>query len=248
MHLFKSRLFLGLLSFYFLCVAAPAFASFDGAMVAFGISFVIAAVIAIPSGLFCGAAELVGVRHRPPQWIGWGALGLSLVGLAIVLEIGVGKDYREASTGIVTMLMYFTPALMSLALVTLLPAARWRLIATWSITIGVSWGILLQAEQGRTLGPPAGLVGALFGGVSVSMLMWQVAFILGQYQLRRAGIPPVPGPDLRRFISQGLSGAGQVYANPASWLGKLINRGFLWWFGGAVAYYVAIPILAAFGN
>ena len=237
-------------------MAPPAFASFNGAMdVGFGVSFVIAAVIAIPSGLFCGAAELVGVRHRPPQWIGWVALVLSLAGVGIVLGIGIGKYDLQASTAvtfiitnIVTLLVYLIPALMSLALVTLLPAAQWRLMATWSIAIGISWGILFQAQQGTTLGPPAGLVGALFGGASVSMLMWQVAFVLGQRQLRSAGIPPTPGPDLRKLMGKAIDVARQVYSKPPPGFGRLIERGFLWWLGGAVAYYVAIPILAVFGN
>jgi hypothetical protein len=98
------------------------------------------------------------------------------------------------------------------------------------------------------LGPPAGLVGALFGGASVSMLMWQVAFVLGQRQLRKAGIPPTPGPNLPKLMGKAIDVARQVYSKPPPGFGRLIERGFLWWLGGAVAYYVAIPILAAFGN
>jgi hypothetical protein len=168
--------------------------------------FLYAAVIALPSGLFCGAAELIGVLYRPPLWIGWVALGLSLPGLAIVfgmenylLKVGRGFGARTELGSllfmlIVPVLVYCIPALISLALVTLLPAARRRLIAIWSIAIGISWWVLFQAQPGKNPGlyPP----GLIFGGVWVSILIWQGAFVLGQRRLRRRRVPSAPGSQL----------------------------------------------------
>ena len=183
------RFFLGLFFLTLLCAMTPAFASFNGPInIGFGLAFVIAAVIALPSGLLCATAELVGVvgvRQRLPLWLGWTALGLSLTGLVIFL--GGEKYALKTSIAIVTflianivpLLVYLIPALMSLALVILLPAARWRLIASWSIAITVSWGILFQAQQGTHLGPPGEFACVVLGGATVSMLMWQVAFVIG---------------------------------------------------------------------
>ncbi len=198
------RFFLLLLSLTLLCATAPAFASFNGA-IDFGFegSFVIAAVIMLPSALLCGGAELVGVHYRPPLWSGGCAVGVSLGVLAIFLGVLEYSPLAKASQAIFSFLgdravflystllvcVYFLPALISLALVTFLTAARWRLIATWSIALGVGYAIVFKAGHKSYLGSSAGLVGALFGGVSVSMLMWQVAFILGQRQLRSRSIP-----------------------------------------------------------
>jgi hypothetical protein len=284
MHLSKSRFFLVLLSFYLLCVAAPAFASSGEVDIYFLILIVVAffpfVVTTLSAGLLCGAAELIGVLYRPPLWIGWTAVGLSLPGLALVFgmekSLFVILAYLQKSSAtlilfllekIVSGLVYLLPALISLALVTFLPVARRRLIAIWSIAIGISvWGIF-QARQGKHAGYSSQLI---LLNVSVSMLMWQVAFVLGQRQSRSADIPPTPGPDLRRLMGKVVDVGGQVYANPPPWLGRLmvkgvaggrqvyanlplwrgrlIERGVLWWLGGAVAYYVAIPILAAFGH
>ena len=174
--------------------------------------FLYAAVIALPSGLFCGAAELIGVLYRPPLWIGWVALGLSLPGLAIVfgmenylLKVGRGFGARTELGNllfmlIVPVLVYCIPALISLALVTLLPAARRRLIAMWSIAIGISWWALFQAQSGKNLGlyPP----GLIFGGVGVSILIWQGAFVLSQRRLRKIAIPSASGPELDRLMEK----------------------------------------------
>jgi len=139
-----------------------------------------------------------------------------------------------------SLVIFFLPALMSLALVTLLRSPRWRLLATWCISGGVL--ALLGGFQGDEE-----KLGALLGGALVSMLMWHVGFFLGQWQLRKAGIPPTPGPNLRRLIGKTFASGKQFYTHPPVWFGRFIERGFMWWLGGAVAYYVAIPILAAFG-
>ena len=207
------RFFLLLLSLTLLCATTPAFASPNKVIdIVFIMMFLYAAVIALPSGLFCGAAELIGVLYRPPLWIGWVALGLSLPGLAIVfgmenylLKIGRGFGARTELGNllfmlIVPVLVYCIPALISLALVTLLPAARRRLIAMWSIAIGISWWVLFQAQPGKNPGlyPP----GLIFGGVWVSMLIWQVAFALGQRRLRKIAIPSASGPQLDRLMEK----------------------------------------------
>jgi hypothetical protein len=184
----------------------------------FIITYLYAALIALPSGLFCGAAELIGVRHRPPLWIGWAAVGLSLPGLAIVffnieevllfmLNI-LPKSIGELGflllgiivLGLVFGLVYLLPVLISLALVTLLPAARWRLIAIWSIVIGISSWALFQAQQKEIPGLQS--AGFILAGLGVSMLIWQVAFVLGQRRLRKIAIPSAPGPELDRLMEK----------------------------------------------
>jgi len=62
------------------------------------------------------------------------------------------------------------------------------LITTWCIAIGFTWLIVLKAHQSK---PAEDTVGLVLGGALVSMLMWQVAFELGQRESRRAGIASV---------------------------------------------------------
>lgn len=254
------RFFLGILLLSLLWVSTPAWASFNGPIkVGFTFAFLIGFVIATPNALCCGVAELVGVKHRPPLWIGWMALGLGLIGLVGLIlppNLDVVHDSLKANSAIVqriiaayillniwfvySFVIFFLPALMSLALVTLLRSPRWRLLATWCISGGVL--ALLGGFQGDEE-----KLGALLGGALVSMLIWHAAFFLGQWQLRKAGIPPTPGPNLRRLIGKTFQSGRQFYTHPPVWFGRFIERGFMWWLGGAVAYYVAIPILAAFG-
>ena len=269
MTISQFRFFLGILLLSLLWASTPAWASFNGSIITFSFTecFVIGLVIAMPNAVCCGVAELVGVKHRPPLWLGGIALGLGLIGLAeltLMLNPNVVPYGRKAGTASVqriidhirpliffvySLVILFLPALMSFALVTFLRSWLWRLIATWCISVGVfGWlfgGVLgslnrLHAEEEKILV-------TLLGGALVSMLMWHAGFVLGQWQLRKAGIPPTPGPNLPRLMGKTFESGKQFYTNPPVWFGRFIERGFMWWLGGAVAYYMIIPILAAFG-
>lgn len=232
--------------------AAPAQASFGGRLdLGFGFLFVAAAVVSSPGALLCMIAEWVGARRRPPLWVGSAALGLAVCCLLIALRlIGPGGDSG--------LFVIFIPPLMTLALVSLLPAPVWRVIAVWCVAIGVAWLFVLRA---RNPGPSSTTVeglGALLGGALVSMLLWHLGFWLGQRSLRRAGHAPASAPDLPGVLHHAVDGLKQSCAHRPRWISRIgVPSGFFrwleehpglsWWLGGAAVFYAGIAALTAVG-
>jgi len=181
MQKFKFKLLLGLLFLYFLCTVKPAFASYSPVFFGFKYALAFGVLIALPSGLLCATSELIGIRYRPPPWLGWSSLILGVFGLANVLrglERGHGENF---------ILLYFMPTLMSFALVSLLPNARWRLMATWGIAFGLTCMIIFKVHQLKPSDEDT--MGIVLGGALISILIWQIAYVWGQRNLRGAGTP-----------------------------------------------------------
>ena len=175
MHKLKFRLFLGLLFLHFLCTMAPAFASYSKVFFGFKYALVFGVLIALPSGLLCAISELIGIRYRPPPWLGWSTLILVAFGLVNILH-GLESAHRKNF-----ILLYFVPTLMSFALVSLLPNARWRLIATWAIALGITCMIIFKLHQLEPSDEDA--MGIVLGGALISLLIWQIAYTWGQRKL-----------------------------------------------------------------
>ncbi len=164
--------------------ATPALASFNGPLdLGFGFTFTAAALLALPGGLLCALAEFLGTRHRPPLWLGFAALALAACCLLLVLRIiGPGGD-----SGV---FIFPVPPLMSLALVSLLPAPSRRLIATWVVALAVAVLLVIISQHLGSSASQEENLGALLGGGLSSMLPWQIAFILQQRARGRAGLVP----------------------------------------------------------
>ena len=207
----------------------------------FGFAFLAAAILALPGGLLCVLAEVIGARHRPPSWLGILALVLAVCCLLLVFRvIGPGGDRGW--------FIFPVPPLMTLALVSLLPAPRWRLIAVWLVATSLL-GLLAHAFQqlGSATTPAEGL-GVLLGGALSSMLPWQLAFVLQQRAWRRAGRAPPAAPSftlLHEFL-RGAGRAGNSEQGPG--LGVLARRhGLGWWLAGATIFYLGVMGLSVLG-
>jgi hypothetical protein len=234
----------GIAAAMFCLVADPAAASFGGGgylELGFGLAFAAAGVLALPGALLCLLAEWRGARRRPPLLLGVVALGLASYCL---WRVGSWKP-GIGDTGIA---IFVLPPLMTLALVTLVPAPRWRLIAVWCVAVGSLSLVLFKAQEFGSSKNTSEGIGALLGGALVSMLLWQLAFLLGQRSLRRAGIAPAPAPDLQRMLERMADGLKQANENHPEWVDRLAqHQGFLWWLGGAAAFYVGVGVLTAVG-
>lgn len=106
-------------------------------------------------------AEWIGARHRPPLWVGNAALGLAVCCLLIAQRvIGPGGDSGS--------FVVFLPPLMTLALVSLLPAPAWRLMAVWCVAAGGAGIFLLRPPMpDPTSATVQGLRALLLGGATV---------------------------------------------------------------------------------
>ncbi|MBP8297084.1 MAG: hypothetical protein KAX84_13305 [Burkholderiales bacterium] len=222
--------------------AEAARASFNGPIdLGFGTFFVAAAVLALPGALLCALAEWLCARRRPPVWVGIAALGLAVYCLARAL--------RFLPPSVDSGLFIFpAPPLMTFALVSLVPAPRWRRCAVWFVTIGTIW---LGLSRQQLFGPStstAETLGGLLGGALTSLLLWELAFVPGQRALRRAGIAPAAGPDLPSLAARATALRRRISMVRPQWLGRLLKQpGFVWWLGGAALFYVGIAVLSAAG-
>jgi hypothetical protein len=233
--------------------ANPVAASFGGRLdLSPGFFFVGAASVATPGALLCMIAEWVGSRHRPPLWIGNAALGLAVCCLLIAQRvIGPGGDSG--------LFVVFLPPLMTLALVSLLPAPAWRLMAVWCVAAGVAAVFLLRPPvPDPTAATVQGLRALLLGGALVSMLLWHLGFWLGQRSRRRAGFAPASAPDLSRALEFSIDGLKRGYTHGSRWMSQTgasagpfrwlqEHPGFSWWLGGATVFHAGIAALTALG-
>lgn len=199
---------------------APAQASFGGSIkLDPAFVFMVAAVVAMPGAVISLLAETIGARHRPPLWVGGLALGIAVITLLVMLRVvGPGGD-----SGV---LVVFLPPLMSLALVSLVPAPRWCLVAVWCVAIGVAVLLVRVTQAPGAASSADGGYGALYGGALVSMLFWHVGFWLGQRWRRRAGLAPAEAPDLSGAIHVAAAGALTWIALRASALGFANSPGY----------------------
>jgi hypothetical protein len=232
--------------------AAPAQASFNGPFkLDPAFVFMVAAVVAVPGAVISMLAELFGARHRPPRWVGSVALGIAVITLLVMLRV-IGPS---GDSGV---LVVFLPPLMSLALVSLVPAPWWRLVAVWCVAIGVAVLMVLVTRTPEAASSADGGLGALYGGALVSMLLWHLGFWLGQHWRRRAGLAPAEAPDLSGAIRVAADGLKSLDAQRqrldrgastasgfVTWLRG--HPGVKWWLGGAVVFYAGIAALAAAG-
>lgn len=223
--------------------ASAALASFNGPLdIGFGFAFMAGAILALPGGLLCVLAEFLGTRHRPPPWMGFSALGIAACCLLLVFRIiGPGGDSG--------LFIYPVPPLMTLALVSLLPAPSWRLIAVWLIAVGVFALLVFAAQQPGSLSLPKDVLGGLLGGSLSSMLPWQLAFILQQRARRRAGLVSPPPPNftaLRHGLLRTWRAVGPDQPRGLGFLFK--HRGLLWWLGSATTFYLGVMGLAVLGR
>lgn len=221
---------------------ASAWASFNGPIhLGFGVVFVAAAVLALPGAALCALAEWAGVRHRLPAWAGFAALGSAVYCLARALRFL--PPFGDSG-----LFIFPVPPLMTFALVSLVPAPRWRRSAVWCVALGTIW---LGLSRQQLLGPSsstAETLGGLLGGALTSLLLWELAFVLGQRSLRRAGIPPAAGPDLRKFADRAAAFRQRSGRFRPQWFGRLLELpGFAWWLGGAALFYAGIAVFAALG-
>lgn len=142
-----------------------AWASFNGPIdLGFGTVFVAAAALALPGALLCALTEWIGARHRPPAWAGCVALGLAVYCLGRALRFL--PPFGDSG-----LFIFPVPPLMTLALVSLVPAPRWRQCAVWCIAIGTIW---LGLSRQQLLGPStsaAETLGGLLGGALISLLL-----------------------------------------------------------------------------
>ncbi len=232
--------------------AAPAQASFNGPITpdpAF--VFVLAAAVAVPGAVIAMLAELFGAGHRPPRWVGSVALGIAVITLLAMLRV-----IRPSSDNGV--LVVFLPPLMSLALVSLVPAPWWRLGAVWCVAIGVAVLMVLVTRNPEAAPSADAGLGALYGGALVSMLLWHLGFWLGQRWRRHAGLAPAEAPDLSGAIRVAANGLKSLNAQRQRLhLGASTASGFVtwlrghpgvkWWLGGAIVFHAGIAALTTAG-
>jgi len=217
-------------------------ASFGGRLdLSFGFMLVGGLIVALPGGLACLLAEWLGTRRRPPPWVGVCGLALGLLCLGGLLA--------AKPSGMGGALLFPLPPLMTLALVTLLPAPGWRLFAVWCMSTGSLWLIVLVH---RPDGPPAAaeeLLGGLLGGALTHLVLWHLGFLLGQLGRRRASIAPASGPDWHAVLNRAAQGWRRLDARrPAMPPRRHPHPGFYWWLGGAAVFYLAIVMLSALGS
>jgi hypothetical protein len=204
-------------------------ASFNGPLdIGFWPAFGSAAVLAFPGALLCVMAEVIGTRHRPPLWIGLPALALSICCLLLALRIiGPGGDSG--------LFIFPIPPLMTLALVSLLPAPGWRLVAVWAVALGVFALLAFSFGQAGSSSSREDSLGLLMGGASGSMLPWQLAFIFQQRSRRRASHAPPPAPSFKPLFQSLVAATSSGHP------------GLMWWLGSATVFYLSVMGLSALG-
>lgn len=226
----------------FLCLPA-ALASFNGPLnLGFGPVFLIAAVLALPGGLLCALAEVLGSRRQPPLWVGFTALLLAVCSILLALRvIGPGGDSGW--------FVFPVPPLMTLALLAFFPAPYWRLTAVWVVAAGFAGLLVLCGTRQLSSMPTEEGLGALLGGGLSSMAPWQLAFILQQRSRRRSGVAPAPAPEFpgqRRRFNRAVQYLKADDGLRKNWLFK--HPGLSWWLGGAIVFYLVVMALTVLGS
>jgi len=224
-------------------VATPVWASFNGPLnLGYGGMFVGGLVVCVPGGLACFLLEWLCSRRQPPKWVGKAALTLGIASQVALLIAPLD--------GIAGTLLYLLPPVMTLALVTLLPAPAWRLLAVWAVSLG-SIALLVAFAPVDATGPrnrDEELLGALTGGAVTHMALWHLGFLLGQIGRRRAGVAAAHSPDWRAIRDHAAEGLQAIDAAHRPQIATHIfsHPGFYWWLGGTAMFYVATMGMALF--
>jgi hypothetical protein len=223
-------------------LATDACASFNGPLdLGFKTLFVAGLVVALPGGLVCVVTEWVGAVRQPPLWIGRVALTLGLLGLASLAVANPGGQLAAC-------VVFGAPPVMTLALVTLLPAPRWRLGAVWLVSLASIYWIDAMLRPSGAPPPRTEMLGALQGGAVTHLLLWHAGFVLGQLARHARGLPPPPRPNLQRFVDAGWYGWQDAKAVGGAVANRIhVHPGFWWWLGGAAVFYVALLWIAVRG-